>query len=255
VSDVVLVECADRVMTITINRPKARNAIDYATTEAMIAAFEELDARADLAVGIVTGAGGTFCAGMDLKAFARGEPSPSIPPRGFAGLVMRPPRTPLVAAVEGFAVGGGWEVALACDLVVAAEDARFALPEVKRGLVAAAGGLLRLPDRLPYHLAMELILTGEPMTARRAHEWGAVNRLAPSGGALAAARELAALVAANGPLAVAASKRIVVESADWSLSERFERQRAMTDPVRASADAAEGARAFAEKRAPVWRGE
>ncbi len=254
-SDVVLVDCADHVMTITINRPQARNAIDYATSEAMVAAFEELDARADLFAGIVTGAGGTFCAGMDLKAFARGEPSPSIPPRGFAGLVRQPPHTPLIAAVEGFALGGGWEVALACDLIVAAEDAKFALPEVKRGLVAAGGALLRLPRRIPYHLAIEMIITGEWVPAKRAHDLGVVNRLAPPGGALAEARRLAAVVVANGPLAVAASKRIIMESADWTLADMFDRQQAISGPVRASADAKEGARAFAEKRPPVWRGE
>jgi enoyl-CoA hydratase len=255
VSDVVLVDYTDHVMTITINRPQVRNAVDHATAAAMAAALEELDARPDLLVGILTGAGGTFSAGMDLKAFARGGPAPTIPPRGFAGLAQLPPRTPLIAAVEGFAFGGGCEIALACDLIVAAENAAFALPEVKRGLVAGGGAALRLPHRIPYHLAMEIILTGAAVPATRAHELGLVNRLTPPGGALGEARELATAISANGPLAVMAAKRIAVESADWPLAEKFDRQEAITAPVRASADAKEGVRAFTEKRAPIWRGE
>jgi len=194
-------------------------------------------------------AGGTFCAGMDLKAFVAGE-RPFVGDRGFAGIVRRPPRKPLIAAVEGWAVAGGFEIALACDLIVAARDARFGIPEVKRGLVAAGGALIRLPRRIPYHLAVELALTGDPIDAERPHAVGLVARLAEPGGAVAAATELATTIAANGPLAVAATKRILTadEAGAW------ERQAEITEPVFASEDAREGARAFAEKRPPVWRG-
>lgn len=183
-SDVVRTEYADGVAVITLDRPESRNAVNRAVSEGVAAALDELDSRDDLTVGIVTGAGGTFCAGMDLKAFLAGE-RPGIDGRGFAGLTDAPPRKPLIAAVEGHALAGGCEVVLACDLVVAAEDARFGLPEVKRGLVAAAGGLLRLPHRLPYQIAMELALTGAFLDAPKAHAYGLVNRLTEPGGALA----------------------------------------------------------------------
>lgn len=247
-------EARDGVFTIAIDRPDVRNAIDLATTEALAAAFDELDSRGDLAVGILTGTGGFFCAGMDLKAFLRGE-RPVITGRGFGGLTEAPPDKPLIAAVEGAALGGGCELALSCDLIVAAHDAKFALPEVKRGLIAAAGGVLRLPRRLPYHLAMELALTGAPFGAEQAHTWGLVNRLAEPGQALAAARDLAAQVAANGPLAVRVTKYLMMQSDEWTLTESFERQREYTTRVLRSDDAREGARAFAEKRAPLWTGQ
>ena len=253
-SDVVLTEFTDGVAVITINRPTARNAVDRAVAEGLAAAVDELDSRDDLVVGIVTGAGGTFCAGMDLKAFVRGE-FPAIEGRGFAGITQRPPVKPLIAAVEGYALAGGLEIALACDLVVAATDAQFGIPEVKRGLVAAGGGVLRLPVRLPYHVAMELALTGNFLDAARGHHFGFVNRLASPGQALTAARELAAEIAANGPLAVRATKKVIVESADWPAAEAWDRQQAITGPVFSSADAREGAQAFAEKRPPRWRGE
>ena len=176
--------------------------------EGVAAALDRLDGDDGLRVGVLTGAGGTFCAGMDLKAFVAGE-RPFVGGRGFAGIVRRPPAKPLIAAVEGWAVAGGFEIALACDLIVAARDARFGIPEVKRGLVAAGGALIRLPRRIPYHLAMELALTGDPIDAERAHAIGLVARLTEPGGAVAAARELAATIAANGPLAVAATKRIL----------------------------------------------
>jgi enoyl-CoA hydratase len=249
----VLVAARDGVLEITLNRPEARNAVNAAVAEGVAAALDRLDSEAELRVGILTGAGPSFCAGMDLKAFVAGE-RPYAEGRGFAGIAERPPEKPIVAAIEGYAVAGGFEVALACDLIVAARDARVGIPEVKRGLVAAAGALLRLPKRIPYHLAMELALTGDPMSAERAHEIGIVNRRAEPGGALEAARELAAAIVANGPLATAASKRIIVESADWPDAEAFERQRAISGPVFASEDAREGATAFAEKRAPAWRG-
>lgn len=243
----------DGTLVVTIDRPSARNAVDEAVARSIAEAMDRLDEDPALVVGVITGAGGMFCAGMDLKAFVRGE-VPVVAGRGFAGIVERPPRKPLIAAVEGYALAGGFEVVLACDLVVAARGATFGLPEVRRGLVAAGGGLLRLPRRVPYHVAMELSLLGSHVDATRMHELGLVNRLVDDGTALAAARELAAAVAANGPLAVAATKRIVTESADWSTAEEFARQAEIAGPVAVSEDAREGATAFAEKRVPVWRG-
>jgi enoyl-CoA hydratase/carnithine racemase len=252
-SDEVLVEQRDGVQLITINRPHARNAINQAVSAGMAAALTELDDRTDLTVGIVTGAGGTFSAGMDLKAFLAGE-IVAVPGRGLAGITLRPPRKPLIAAVEGWALAGGCEVALACDLIVAAEDARFGIPEVKRGLVAAAGGLIRLPRRIPPAIAMELALTGDPMTAADAHRYGLVNRLTEPGAALAGALELAARIVGNGPLALAVSKQIMVEAQDWTMAEAWDKQGELTTMVLRSEDAREGARAFAEKRPPVWQG-
>jgi len=253
VSDVVLTEYAEGVAVVTINRPEARNALNAEVARGVAAAIDELEARDDLVVGILTGAGGSFCSGMDLKAFLRGE-DPSIPGRGLAGLTQAPPGKPLIAAVEGYALAGGCELALACDLVVAAEDARFGLPEVRRGLVAAAGGLLRLPQRIPYQVAMELALTGEFLDAPRAHTLGLVNRLTATGGALDGARALAAAIAANGPLAVRTTKEILTGVAGWPVGERWERQQALVERVFGSEDAREGARAFADKRAPRWTG-
>jgi len=212
-----------------------------------------LDSDPTLAAAVLTGAGGTFCAGLDLKAFLAVE-KPSVGARGFAGIVEKPPVKPVVAAVEGTALAGGFEIVLACDLVVAAEDARFGLPEVKRGLVAAGGGLMRLSRRAPFHLAMEWALTGESIPADAAARAGLVNRLVPPGTALTEAVDLARSVARNRPLAVAATKRILLESRDWTVAEEFERQRAITLPVRESADAREGALAFKEKREPQWTG-
>lgn len=252
-SDELLIEYRDGIQILTINRPEARNACTKAVAEAMAAALDELERRDDLRLAIITGAGGTFCAGMDLKGFLKGE-RPSLPGRGFAGLTQAPPRKPLIAAVEGYALAGGFEVVLASDLVVAANNAQFGLPEVKRGLCAAAGGLLRLQQQLPERIAMELVLTGDMFGAQRAFEFGLVNRLAVPGEALAGAIELAQKIVANGPLAVAASKRVMRESRDWSTAEMFTRQREITDPVFASADAREGAAAFAEKRKAVWQG-
>jgi enoyl-CoA hydratase len=242
------------VLVITINRPEARNSIDAATAAAIAAACEELDSDPELRAGVLTGAGGYFCSGMDLKAFAHDGKPPRVPGRGFAGIVERPPEKPLIAAIEGFALAGGLEVALACDLLVAARGARFGLPEVKRGLLAAGGGLLRLPRILPRTIALEMILTGDPIEAERAAELGLVNRLCEPGEALDVALELATAIAANAPLAVTASKRIVAESATWPGDEQWERQREIADPVMESDDAREGARAFAEKRPPEWRG-
>jgi len=250
----VLVESGDGILTITINRPQAKNAMTLAASTAIAAALDELDARDDLRIGILTGAGGTFCAGMDLKAFLRGE-RPSIPGRGFGGFTQRQPRKPLIAAVEGYALAGGFELVLACDLVVASEAAQFGVPEVKRGLAAGAGGLLRLPRQMPYRIALELALTGDMFPARRAYEYGLVNRLVPAGQALEEARRLAQTIAANGPLSVAASKQVVVQSQDWSSAEMWDKQAALIDHVFTSQDAREGAAAFAEKRKPVWQGK
>jgi enoyl-CoA hydratase len=248
----VLTERRGRILIITINRPKAKNAVNAAVSNGLAAAVDELDDDAGLSVGIVTGAGGSFCAGMDLKAFARGE-NVIAEGRGL-GFTERPPLKPLIAAVEGYALAGGTELALATDLIVAANDSAFGIPEVKRGLVAGGGGLLRLPQRIPYQIAMELALTGENLTAVRAHELGLVNALAEPGHALAAAIELAERITANGPLAVAATKRIITESRAWSPEEQWNQQNKILMPVFASNDAREGAVAFAEKRAPNWTG-
>ena len=249
-----IVEVKDGVQIMTLNRPEAKNAATLAMSQAMVEALDELDSRDDIRIGIITGAGGTFCAGMYLKGFLRGE-RPSVAGRGFAGITERPPRKPVIAAVEGYALAGGFEVVLACDLIVAANNSNFGLPEVKRSLVAAAGGLLRLPQRLPYHIAMEYILTGGMLPAAEAHRLGLVNHLTEPGKALDKALELAAAIAANGPLATAASKQIVVESSEWSRDEMFQKQMEIGGPVFTSEDAREGATAFAEKRAPVWKGK
>jgi enoyl-CoA hydratase len=250
----VLTEQHGSTLLVTINRPQARNAIDRATAEAIAQAMDELDNRGDLTAGVLTGTPPAFSAGMDLKAFLRGE-RPVAGDRGFAGLVARPPAKPLIAAVEGPALAGGFEIVLACDLVVAAENATFGLPEVKRGLVAAGGGLLRLQQRIPFNLAVEWVLTGAVVDAATAHEVHLVNRLVPAGAAVEAALELAAVIAANAPLAVRASKQILHESRDWPWPEAFARQDPIARVASTSADAREGALAFTEKRAPVWRGE
>jgi enoyl-CoA hydratase len=249
----VLTERRDRALLVTLNRPDQRNAINGAVANGIAAALDELDADDGLSVGVVTGAGKGFCSGMDLKAFVAGE-SPVVAGRGFAGMTQRAAAKPLIAAVEGFAVAGGLEVALSCDLIVAGRGARLGIPEVKRSLVAAGGGLLRLPRMLPRNIAMEMALTGDFMLAERAAELGLVNRLTEPGAALDVALALAEVIAANGPLALAATKRILVESVDWPEAEFFARQEEIAAPVRDSEDAREGATAFAEKRAPVWKG-
>jgi enoyl-CoA hydratase len=251
-TDVVIVSEADGVLEITLNRPEVRNAVNQELSDAVASALDRLDEDDGLRIGIVTGAGGVFCSGMDLKAFVTGG-IPWAKDRGFAGMTYRASRKPLIAAVEGYALAGGFEVALACDLIVSGRNAQFGIPEVKRGLLAAGGALVRLPKRIPYHLAMELALTGEPITAERAAELGIVNRLAEPGEALAGARELAGSVVANAPLAVAASKAIMQRAIEWTEEESWTRQEEIGGPVNASEDAKEGAMAFAEKRPPVWR--
>ncbi len=249
----VLTEVRDEVLLVTLNRPAQRNAVNRAVAEGIAAALDRLDGDGALRVGVLTGAGKGFCAGMDLKAFLAGE-RPVVAGRGFAGIVQRSSAKPLIAAVEGFAVAGGFEIALACDLIVAARGARFGIPEVKRGLVAAGGALLRLPQRIPYHLAMELALTGDLVDAERMASVGLLSRLVEPGGAVEGALSLAETIAANGPLAVAASKRILVEAPAWPAEAVWQRQAEISDPVRASEDAREGSLAFAERRAPRWVG-
>ncbi|MET9491204.1 crotonase/enoyl-CoA hydratase family protein [Nocardia sp. NPDC006630] len=252
-SDVVLLERRGAVQVITINRPQVRNALDAAVAKAVAAAVDELDESEDLRVGVLTGAGGTFSAGWDFNAFLRGE-SPAIEGRGLCGIVKTPPRKPLIAAVEGWALAGGFELALACDLIVASRTAQFGVPEVRRALVARAGAALLLPRRIPYALALEMLLTGSPIGASRAAEVGLINRITDEGGALAGALELAGTIASNGPLAVAATKLIARSSHDWTLPEAWDKQAEITEPVFASFDSTEGATAFLEKRPPVWRG-
>lgn len=246
----VLVEELDRILLVTINRPQAKNAIDAAVSRGLAEAMDRLDGDDGLSVGVLTGAGGTFCAGMDLKAFARGE-DVAVEGRGL-GFTERPPVKPLIAAVEGYALAGGTELALATDLIVAARAAVFGIPEVKRGLVAGGGGLLRLPLRIPPAIAMELALTGENLPAERAHALGMVNVLSENGSALEDALALAQRITANGPLAVAATKRVIVESRTWAVSDVWSKQWEILEAVFASNDAKEGAAAFAEKRPPRW---
>lgn len=253
-ADEVLVDVADGIMTVTLNRPEAKNAANKALAEGVAAAMDELDSNDDIRVAILTGAGGTFCSGMDLKAFVSGE-TPNVEGRGFAGLTESTPRKPLIGAVEGYALAGGLELAISCDLIVTADNAKFGIPETKRGLAAAAGGLIKLPRQIPPRVAMELALTGEFISAERALQLGLVNEVVPAGTALEAAKALAAKIVANGPLAVAISKQVILESADWSADEMWQKQQELVMPVFVSEDAIEGATAFAEKRAPNWKGK
>lgn len=249
----VLTEVDDGVLIVTINRPDAKNAMTKAAAEGIAAAMDRLDNEDDLRVGILTGAGGTFCSGMDLKGFLRGE-SPTVEGRGFGGVVQAPPAKPLIAAVEGYALAGGLELMIACDLVVASAAAKFGIPEVKRGLVAAAGGVMMLPDQIPERIAMELALTGDFIDAPRAYELGLINEVSDSN-ALDAAKALAARIAANGPLAVRVSKQVMKESRGWAMEDRYTKQGELIAPVFVSEDAREGAAAFAEKRKPNWKGK
>ncbi|MFD3589543.1 crotonase/enoyl-CoA hydratase family protein [Streptomyces sp. NPDC058683] len=249
----VLVDAHDRVLVITLNRPAQKNAMTLAAAHLVAEALDRLDDSPDLSVAVLAGAGGTFCAGMDLKRFALGE-RPALPGRGFGGLVEAPPEKPIIAAVEGWALGGGCELALACDMVVAARGARFGLPEVRRGLVARGGGMIRLPQRLPRSVAMELLLTGDPIDAERAERLGLVNRVVPEGQALEAALQLAGRVAGNAPLAVRCAKAVASAAPGWPQDEAWRRQASLSDAVFASQDAQEGARAFVERRDPKWTG-
>jgi len=250
-ADVLFEDRRGPVLLLTINRPQVRNALNRAVSERVATGLDRLDEDDDLRVAVLTGADGTFSSGMDLKAFGEGE-VPVVEGRGLAGFVEAPPRKPLIAAVEGYALAGGFEVALACDLIVASRDATFGIPEVRRGLIAAGGALVRLPRRIPYNVAMELALVGAHFGAERAAALGIVNRLAAPGQALDAAIELGEAIAANGPLAVAASKEIIGSTAELGETEAWQRQIPINHEVQASADATEGARAFIEKRPPTW---
>lgn len=257
--DVVLLDRAEPgILIITLNRPDARNAVDARVAHALAAALDELDADPALRAGILTGRGPAFSAGQDLKALAAGEPSnlPELAEHGWGGFVKHVCRTPVIAAVNGFAFGGGMELALACDLIVASDTASFALPEVRRGLLAAAGGAPRVLQQLPPKIGMRLLLTGEPMTAAEAAGWGLVNEVVPADRLLGTALDLARTISRNAPLSVQAAKRIAVDAAHlstwngdaWAVVDRE------FDAVFGSEDAREGELAFAEKREPVWRG-
>jgi len=249
-----LFEVSDGVAVITLNRPEVRNAIDRATAEAISDALDEMDARDDIAVGLLTGRGSVFCAGADLKAFRATGLLPVTARRGGMGMVDVPASKPMIAAVEGQALGGGFEIALACDFIVATDDALFGLPEVKHGLVPAGGGILQLPHRVPRSVALQMILTGDPIDARRAADLGLVNQLVASGTVFDAAYAMARSIAANAPLSVRAAKRLFDESLGCSWEQAVRLQTAITQPVLESNDAAEGARAFSEGRPPQWSG-
>jgi enoyl-CoA hydratase len=252
--DEVLTERDGAILVITLNRPKARNAVNAALAKGLAAAADELDADRSLTVGVLTGAGGTFCSGMDLKAFLKGE-VPVVDDRGFAGITVRGPDKPLIAAVEGYALAGGCEIALACDLIVASTEAQFGIPEVKRSLVAAGGGLFRLPLALPAKVALELALTGDPITAQRAYDLGLVNELCEPGQAVDTAVALAERICVNAPVAVRESRKVVLqalgtddEKALWDASNAAFAKVAQTE------DFSEGPLAFIEKRSPSWKG-
>ncbi len=248
-SDVILTETHGRVRLITLNRPEAKNSVNTALGTALVAAIEELDGDDGLTAGVLTGAGGGFSAGMDLKAFAK-----EGPPKGFNDFLQAGSKKPLIAAVEGFALAGGLEIALSCDLIVAASDVKLGIPEVNKGLFAAGGGLFRLPTRIPYGVAMEMALTSDPIGAPTAHALGLVTRLAEPGEAAAVALELAERIAKNAPLAVAASKQIMRATRGMTEEESWAFQGPLLGKVFTSEDAKEGPRAFAEKREPKWSG-
>ncbi len=250
----VLTEVVGSTLVITINRPKARNAVNGEVALGLAAALDHLENDVDLRVGVITGAGGSFCAGMDLRAAAAGE-TVSVPGKGFAGFVEAKVSKPLIAAIEGYALGGGLEIALNCDLIVAAEGATLGLPEVTRGLIAGGGGVIRLPKRIPHHLAMEILLTGSGINASRAQELGLANRVTADGQALASALELAAVVAQNAPLALAAVKEVSRIADSAPESEAFAAQAKEIHQLMKSADVAEGIKAFTERRAPRWSGK
>lgn len=252
-SETVIIDRHDGLMVVTINRPEVRNAVNRDVAERVAAAMDELDGDSSLRVAVLTGANGVFSSGMDLKAFVSGE-LPVVEGRGLAGFTESPPAKPLIAAVEGYALAGGFEIAISCDLVVAARDAVFGIPEVKRGLVAAGGGLLRLPKQIPQRIAMQMALTGEPVDASRAFELGLINQVSAPGEALAGARALAARIIENGPMAVAISKQVINAATEWGEFEMFARQQAIIAPIITSEDAREGAIAFTEKRKPAWTG-
>ena len=248
------VEVGDGVMVMTMNRPQAKNAMNKNMAELISAAIDKFEADADIRVAVLTGIGGTFCSGMDLKGFLAGE-TPTVAGRGFGGLTQYSPTKPLIAAAEGYALAGGFELLLSCDLAVATQSTKFGLPEVKRSLVAGAGGVFRLPQQIPQRIAMEMVLTGDHYSAERMYECGLINAVVAEGEALAEAKKLAGRIAINGPLATAASKKIMTEYKSWPHEEIWKRQQDIMNPVFQSDDAREGATAFAEKRAPMWKGK
>ena len=248
-ADEVLTERRDRVLLITLNRPKAKNSVNTALAAALSAAVEELDSDEGLTAGVLTGAGGGFSAGMDLKAFAT-----EGPPKGFDAFLRHGAKKPLIAAIEGFALAGGLEMALSCDLLVAAKGVRLGIPEVGVGLFAAGGALMRLPRLVPYGVAMEMALTGDPISAEKALEFGLVARVAETGKAVDEAIALATRIAKNAPLSVAASKQLIVDSFGRTEEEFWKHQMPRMAEVFASNDAKEGPRSFAEKRTPKWTG-
>ncbi len=249
----IVVERRGPLLIVTLNRPEAKNAVDAATAAQMNAAMDLLDEDDSLFIGILTGSGGNFCTGGDLKAAARGERL-STDDRGLFGLFGRPPRKPLIAAVEGYAAGGGLAICLAFHLIVASRSARLGLPEVRHSVIALGGGLFRLPRRIPYHVAMELVLSGEIRDASFFHQHGLLNRLVEPGSALQEAVALAEGLLANAPLALAASKEVVSRSADWTDEEAWRLQAPIAARVLQSEDRREGLSAFAEKRKPRWCG-
>jgi enoyl-CoA hydratase len=249
----VLVERRGAILLLILNRPQAVNAFDRAQAEALAAALDLLDDDRDLRAAVITGAGNRFCAGTDLRAARAGE-SVEVGSRGYYGMLARPPRKPVVAAVEGVAMGGGCELMLACDLTVAGRSTRFGLPEVKRGVIAAGGALARLPRRIPYHVAMDLLLTGRDFGAEEAARLGWVARVVEDGDALEAALGLAGEIAANGPLAVELTKQGIVESVAAAEPEDWKRSRALVRRIVESEDFREGVDAFFEKRPPRWTG-
>lgn len=255
-ADTVLYARDGRVATLTLNRPEQRNAVSPELTTAMDAALQRFEDDADAWVGVLTGAGPHFCAGADLKALNAGRGAElSTDAGGFAGFVRRPRTKPVIAAVQGFALAGGTELVLACDLVVAGTDAQFGLPEVTRGIVAAAGGLFRLPQVLPPARALELILTAERLSAQEAARWGMVNHLVEPADVLDTARSLAERICRNAPLAVRESLAIARDALRIDDDEAWERSAAAMQRVRDSADAREGVRAFVEKRPAQWTGQ
>ena len=242
------------VEVLRINRPEAKNAVNDVVAHALESALDDIEETADVRVVIVTGTGDTFSAGADLKMVAAGDSRGFITPRGgFAGFVKRDFPKPIIAAVNGTAVAGGFEIALACDLIVAADTAVFGQAEVRRGLFAGGGGLIRLPRRVPLALAMELAIVGQPIDATRAFAVGLVNRVVPADEVLDTALHLADEIAANSPLAVRNTRRMVREAPDLTEAEAWERSAELSREVFDSPDSVEGARAFAEKRPPVWQ--
>lgn len=240
-----------RIWVVSLNRPHVRNAVDASLSEAMCATMDDFESNPEARVAVLTGRGSSFCSGMDLKSFAEGRGAVAGH-RGFAGIVERPPVKPVLAAVEGHAYAGGFEIALACDLIVAGRSATFALPEVRRGLIAAAGGLIRLASKVPFNCAAEMALTGTPWTADRARGAGLVARVVDDGAALTVACELAEGIATNAPLAVDATKQLLAQSVGLTLADAFTAQREAAARIASSADAHEGAVAFTEKRPPDW---